>query len=405
MLEYWLVLAYGVFYLAPVFVVNYLQHNYIARELQNPPVLMNAKDYQQAGEYALAKLRFQNIEHLWGFGLFAFWVFWGLEWINDVIASLHIPGGRNLNCVAVILLFVFVGQIATLPFRYYQEMVLDRRFGFSKQTFGNFISDMLKSAFVLFLLGSIIFYLLVSVIVRFEMWWCLGALVAWLFVFLANFIYPTLIAPIFNKFTPLKDPVLKERIEELLHKVGFRSSGIFVMDASKRDGRLNAYFGGFGRSKRVVLFDTLLDKISSDGLLAILGHELGHYYYRDTLKSLGIMAVFIFAIFFLVGHFPVELFEELGLHRHSANILVVMMLVAPIVFFWFLPIAGFFSRKAEYRADAFGSSLASKRALGEALVRIVNENKSFPSSHRAYIFFYYTHPPLLERLKALDYAI
>ena len=177
------------------------------------------------------------------------------------------------------------------------------------------------------------------------------------------------------------------------------------MDASKRDGRLNAYFGGIGRTKRVVLFDTLLEKISKDGLLAILGHELGHFKHKDILKNLATTGVFLFALFFLAAHLPESFFAQASLPQESTTTLALIFLLSSVISFWFLPLVGYFSRKAEYRADAFGATLSSKQCLANALVRLINENKSFPSSHWLYICFYYSHPPLLERLRVLDYEI
>lgn len=282
-------------------------------------------------------------------------------------------------------------------------MILDKRYGFSKQSNQTFVIDLLKGLGMTIVLGGAVLYLLVYTIYFFEYWWFYGALLSFVVIVLVNFLYPTWIAPLFNTFTPLKDENLQARIEGLLVSVGFKSSGIFIMDASKRDGRLNAYFGGFGKNKRVVLFDTLLDKVSSDGLIAILGHELGHFKYKDLLINLLVSGIFLFAVFFVIGQLPQSFFDELEIKKNAGNLLILLILLAPVISFWFLPVIGFFSRKAEYRADEFGSSLASKQALAEALIRLVNENKSFPSSHPAYIFFYYTHPPLLQRLKALDY--
>ena len=254
-----------------------------------------------------------------------------------------------------------------------------------------------------FLGGFLFVFLLIFIIEKVVLWWIVGFIVLLSVVILANFVYPTLIAPLFNKFTPLDDENLKARIESLLNTIGFKSNGIFVIDASRRDGRLNAYFGGLGKNKRVVLFDTLLDKISADGLIAILGHELGHFKHKDILKNIAIMACVLFVLFFIVGHLPPQLFDALSLAHNGAGILIVMLLISPMIAFWFMPLIGYFSREAEYAADEFGANLSSKHCLADALVCLVNENKSFPSSHPAYIFFYYTHPPLLQRLKALDY--
>lgn len=398
-----LISIYVCIFLIPSVVIDVLQYRHIARSLTQRAVILPKADYIQAGKYALDKLKISLVQHFFNALVFVFWITYGLYAINEFIKFHHLPRGQNLNCVVMVLAFILISQILSIPFKYYTEMILDKKYGFSKQSNQTFFLDLLKGLGMTIVFGGGILYLLVYTIYFFNLWWIYGALLSFVVIVLVNFLYPTLIAPLFNTFTPLNDENLQARIEGLLLSVGFKSSGIFIMDASKRDGRLNAYFGGFGKSKRVVLFDTLLDKVSSDGLIAILGHELGHFKYKDLLVNLLISGIFLFAVFFVIGQLPQSFFDDLGVNKNAGNLLILLILLAPIVSFWFLPVIGFFSRRAEYRADEFGSTLASRQALAEALIRLVNENKSFPSSHPVYIFFYYTHPPLLQRLKALDY--
>lgn len=394
---------YVCIFFIPSVVIDILQYRHIAFSLTQKAVILPRVDYIQAGKYALDKLKVSMVQHCFNALVFAFWILYGLDFVNDFIENYHLPRGRNLNCVLMVLAFILISQILSIPFKYYIEMVLDKKYGFSKQSKQTFFADLFKGLGMTIVLGGGVLYLLVYTIYFFEYWWFYGALLSFVIILLVNFLYPTWIAPLFNTFTPLNDENLQARIEGLLLSVGFKSSGIFIMDASKRDGRLNAYFGGFGKSKRVVLFDTLLDKVSSDGLIAILGHELGHFKYKDLLVNLLVSGIFLFAVFFVIGQLPQSFFNELEIKKNAGNLLILLILLAPVVSFWFLPVIGFFSRRAEYRADEFGSNLASRQALAEALVRLVNENKSFPSSHPLYIFFYYTHPPLLQRLKALGY--
>lgn len=402
-MEILLIGLYCFLYLIPSLILERMQYSHIKQAIHHKAVILPQKDYVIAGEYALKKLRVAFIRHLVELGAFIFWVSVGIEWINHLVFQGNFGFGTNLSCVLIVLSFLLLSQLFALPISYYTAMILDKKYGFSTQGNGVFFLDLLKSNVLMLVAGGAVLYLLTFTIHNLRMWWFVGALLICFVVVLANFIYPTLIAPIFNTFTPLNDCALKGRIEELMQKVGFQSSGIFVVDASKRDGRLNAYFGGFGKSKRVVLFDTLLDKVSNDGLIAILGHELWHFKHKDILFNTLLISLFIFTIFFIVGQLPYEIFSGLGVDKNAGNLIVVLILLSPLLSFLFLPIMGYFSRKAEYRADEFGSSLSSKRSLAEALVRLVNENKTFPSSHPAYIFFYYTHPPLLQRLKALDY--
>ncbi|HGZ71323.1 MAG TPA: M48 family peptidase, partial [Nitratifractor sp.] len=220
---------------------------------------------------------------------------------------------------------------------------------------------------------------------------------------LVNMLYPTLIAPLFNKFKPLEDSALQADIEKILKEVGLNSDGIFTIDASKRDARLNAYFGGLGKSKRVVLFDTLLEKLSKSEILAVLGHELGHYSHKDVFKNIALMGLFLFVVFWVVGNLPQSLFTELGVVANGGAKIALIMLLLPIFSFAYMPIMGLMSRHNEYEADKFGAKIGGKENLINALLKLVSENKAFPYSHPIYIFFYYTHPPVIERLKELGY--
>lgn len=398
-----LILLFLCIYFLPSIALNLLQIAHIKSALNQKAILLDSLDYKKAGNYALENLRLDIVQKCVEFGLFVFWVSFGLsffwQWLQDIGLSGY------WHHIAFLLLLLLIPLFVNLPLSLYETFSIDKRYGFCKQSVGLFFVDLLKTSALSIVLGGVVFYGLLWIMDSFSFWWFGGFALMFGIVVLANAIYPTIIAPLFNKFTPLEDMELKSRIEGLLDKVGFKSSGIFVMDASKRDGRLNAYFGGIGKTKRVVLFDTLLEKISKDGLLAILGHELGHFKHKDILRNLAITGIFLFALFFLAAHIPVSFFAQVSLPQGSATTLALIFLLSSVLSFWFLPLVGYFSRKAEYRADAFGAALSSKQCLANALVRLINENKSFPSSHWLYICFYYSHPPLLERLKALDYEI
>lgn len=398
---YFLGFVYIFFYTLPNIILAYLQSKHIKLTLTKEPVILSPGDYKEAGEYSLEKLKLSVISSLIDMVMFLLWVFVGLIWLQDISDSFGL--GNNLTSLIYILGFLLINFVVSLPLGYYSQMVLDEKYGFNKTTLGLYIKDLLKSFLMLMIIGGIVIFLILQIMEYFSYWWFYGFCLVFAIAILANVLYPILIAPIFNKFTPLEDLNLAQKIESMMTKVGFKSSGIFVMDASKRDGRLNAYFGGLGKSKRVVLFDTLLEKVSQDGLLAILGHELGHFKHKDILKNIFIMGVLLFVLFFIAGNLPTSIFEDLGVLPSSALTIVFLLLISPVVSFWAMPIIGYFSRKAEYHADEYGAALTNQRCLAEALIRLVNENKSFPCSHPAYIFFYYSHPPLLERLKALDY--
>ncbi|HIQ51624.1 MAG TPA: M48 family peptidase, partial [Nautiliaceae bacterium] len=252
--------------------------------------------------------------------------------------------------------------------------------------------------FIIF--GGVFFAFLIYFIENYENWWIIGFVFSFVVVILVNLLYPYF-AKLFNKFTLLEDEELKSAIEEMLKKVGFKSSGIYVMDASKRDTRLNAYFAGFGKTKRVVLFDTLLKKLNKNEILAVLGHELGHFKHKDIFKNIAIVGVMLFILFFIFGNLPDELFKELMIPKNGANIIILAILFSDVLFFILQPFINLVSRSNEFRADEMGSSLVSKKDLANALKRLVSENKHFPKVSKLYSFIYYSHPPILERLEKL----
>ena len=396
-----LFLIFLLLYALPKILIDRKQLALIRQKLNAPAVILNHEDYHKAGLYAIEKLRFSIFSTLFECALFALWLGVGF----GILERAFVDMSEEMASLCFLLGFLVIHTLINAPLSYYLTMVLDKRFGFSTTSNALFFKDLIQGLVLLVLFGALIGYALIHFALYLEYWWVYAFAFVLLFVIGVNMIYPTLIAPIFNKFTPLEDEPLKLRIEELMGQVGFRSSGIFVMDASKRDGRLNAYFGGLGKSKRVILFDTLLKKLSNDGILAILGHELGHFKHKDIVKNLCFNAVFLFALFAFIGLGVREVLAFGGLELHIGGVFAFIFLISPLIGFYLMPLLGALSRRAEYRADEFGASISSKMTLANALVRIINENKSFPHSHPWYVFFHYTHPPLLERLRALGYQI
>ena len=396
-----LFLIFLLLYALPKILIDRKQLTFIRQKLDAPAVILNHEDYHKAGLYAIEKLRFSIFSTLFECALFALWLGVGF----GILERAFVDMSEEMASLCFLLGFLVIHTLINAPLSYYLTMVLDKRFGFSTTSNALFFKDLIQGLVLLVIFGALIGYALIHFALYLEYWWVYAFAFVLLLVIGVNMIYPTLIAPIFNKFTPLEDESLKLRIEELMGQVGFRSSGIFVMDASKRDGRLNAYFGGLGKSKRVILFDTLLKKLSNDGILAILGHELGHFKHKDIVKNLCFNAVFLFALFAFIGLGVREVLAFGGLELHIGGVFAFIFLISPLIGFYLMPLLGVLSRRAEYRADEFGASISSKMTLANALVRIINENKSFPHSHPWYVFFHYTHPPLLERLRALGYQI
>lgn len=379
--------------------ISIMQIGYIAEEKNGEAVLMSPDKFQIAGEYAIKKERLALVNTIIEYAMFVWWLTAGFSWFTMTL------GTDNSVIDAVLFLFGFiaVGYVVGLPFELYQTFELDKEYGFTQTTPKLYLIDQLKSTVMFLVFGGAIFYLLAWIVITIANWWIWGFALLFLVALLVNVIYPTIIAPIFNKFTPLEDGELKTDIETMMQGVGLKSDGVFVLDASKRDSRLNAYFGGLGKSKRVVLFDTLMDKLNHKELLAVLGHELGHFSHGDIWKNIGMMGVLLFVSFFLLGNLPESLFFDMGVEMKAGVEIAMMILLLPLLSFVFTPMMSYVSRHNEYAADEFGSELGGKENLVSALIKLIQENKSFPKSHPMYAFFYYTHPPVLERLTELGY--
>lgn len=381
------------FYTLPICIIAMLQIAHI--KANDKVAILNESDFIIAKNYALTMQIYSILEAIFNGILFVFWVNFGLR----LLSTLFVDSGIIFQAIFVVL-FLVINGILTLPLEAYKTLIIDKSFGFSKIGIKLFALDFIKSLVMMCIFGFLIAFILIFLIENVAFWWLWGFAFMLIVAILANLIYPTIIAPLFNKFTPLNDESLKSRIEAIMKQVGFSASGIFIMDASRRDGRLNAYFGGLGRVKRVVLFDTLLSKVSHDELLAILSHELGHFKHKDLLKNIVVMGVVLFVIFFIAGNLPSSLFRAFD--GGSGAMLCVLALLSNMISFYCMPFINFFSRKAEYKADEFGATLTNKADLRNALQKLVNENKAFPYSHKAFVFFYMSHPPLIERLKRLE---
>ena len=375
-----------------------MQIDYVKKAKGGNAVILTPSKFIEAGNYSVEKHRISLASSFYDFIIFFIWIGFGLSFLDGL--TINFSGWQK--AVVFIDSFIIINWFLSLPFDLYTTFKLDKKYGFSNMTLSLYIKDTIKSGILFLIFGSLVIGLLAWIIGNVNNWWLWG----FIFIF-ATFIVINMLAPyfmtLFNKFEPLKDEVLREKIENLLDTVGFKSSGVFSSDASKRDNRLNAYFGGLGSSKRVVLFDTLIEKLTHNELLAVLGHELGHAKNGDIYKNILTMGLVLFVTFFLFGHLPDELFLELHLNNQPYAIIVVIMMFISPIFFFLMPLISAISRHNEYEADKFGSDLSSKNDLVNALLKLANENKSFPLSHPLYIFFFYSHPPLVERLKELGY--
>jgi STE24 endopeptidase len=393
-----LIIIFTLYTLLKVY-ISVMQIGYISDKKKEDAIILTPAKYQVAANYAIKKERLAITEALIDYFSFLFWVYWGFSWLQKTVGI----DNELTSSVIFLLGFFAINFIFSLPLEIYKTFKLDKTFGFSTITPKMFIIDKIKSAILFLIIGGVLFYAIGYIIENFRSWWFYSFLVIFVFIVLINMLYPTLIAPIFNKFKPIEDKELKDEIEKILQNLGLKSDGIFSIDASKRDNRLNAYFAGFSKAKRVVLFDTLLKKLNKDEIIAVLGHELGHFTNKDVFKNIALMGLFLFIVFFIAGNIPNSLFIELGLTPNAGAKIAVIALILPIFSFIYMPIMGLISRHNEFEADKFGAKIGGKNYLIRALLKLVSENKSFPHSHPLYIFFYYTHPPIIERLKALNY--
>ncbi len=377
--------------------ISTMQIGYIAQAKSGTPALMSREKFVKAADYAIAKERLSMVGSLLEYLLFVVWIAGAISLLESTFITLQEP----YRTIVVVLGFILINAAVSLPLNIYEKFVIDEKFGFNRSSVKLFVKDTAISTLLTIVIGGLIIWGVSTIINSTQLWWL------WTFSFLfaiiiaLNMFFPTIRALFFDKVTPLDDAKLNAEIEKLMSKTGFVSSGVFVSDASKRDARLNAYFGGLGKSKRVVLFDTLLEKLSHKELLAVLGHELGHFAHGDLYKNIAVVGAMLFAMLALFGNLPQSLFLHLGVSDNASVTMMLFMLFLSISSFIMMPLMGIISRHNEFEADKSGAELGGSEHLASALKKLVNENSSFPLSHPLYMFFYYTHPPVIERIKKL----
>ena len=391
----YLITVFGIYVAIKIF-LEIKEVLFVKDSFEEGPVFMSLEEYKDAAIYAIYKHTLNIFEALISLFIVVFWLSGGFFIIN----FLFFKSGSIISELGILLMFFGVNYLFTLPISVWSKHI-DKKFGFNVSSWKIFFIDEVKKIILFLIFGGLFFAGLIYFIENFENWWIIGFVFSFLFVIAINLFYPFL-AMIFNKFTPLEDEELKNNIEEMMQKVGFKSNGIYVMDASKRDTRLNAYFAGVGKSKRVVLFDTLLNKLSKKEILAVLGHELGHFKNKDILKNISLVGLMLFVLFAIFGNLPDSLFKSLNIPKSGANIIMLAILFSEVIFFILSPIINLVSRNNEFKADEVGSELVDKKALASALKKLVSENKHYPKVSKIYSLIYYTHPPIIERLKRLE---
>ena len=390
------VFLYALFLTLPKVFLSILQWNFLKKEREKEAYILEKEQFKKAADYGIIQQKLSFFESFVDLAVIAFFILFGFSFLDE-----NITLSGDFKSVAFVLSFLVISSLVSLPFNVYRTLIVDKKFGFNKGGVKVFVQDFVKAMLMLLIIGGAVIYAFSFVIGNIQNWEIYAFILAAVLIVLINVFYPTVIAPMFNKFTPLEDKNLAGAIDNLLERVGFHSKGVFVMDASKRDGRLNAYFGGIGRNKRVILFDTLLEKIPQNSLLAVLGHELGHFKHKDVFKMMAMVLAFLAFLFFLVGNLPQSLFASANLTQSPYALIVFLLILSGPIGFYFGILINLLSCQNEFNADKFGASLTSNEDLAKALLKLVKENNAFPLAHPLYMKFYYSHPPLMARLMAL----
>lgn len=361
--------------------------------------------HQKAADYTITKARFGMLELALGTVVLIGWtLLGGLSLLNQML--LDWLGGGMGQQLTLLAAFILINGLIDLPITLHQTFVIEERFGFNKITLKLWLLDLFKSSLIGALIGLPIAALILWMMGAAGSLWWLWAWAVWMgFNLLLLVIYPTFIAPLFNKFQPLEDELLKARVTALMQRCGFAAKGLFVMDGSKRSAHANAYFTGFGAAKRVVFYDTLLAKLSDGEVDAVLAHELGHFKHKHVIKRILSMFGMSLLGFALLGWLTMQVWFYTGLgvqpnlgSPNDALALLLFMLAIPVFSFFITPFFALLSRQHEFEADAYAVAQTSGPNLATALLKLYEDNASTLTPDPLYVKFYYSHPPASERL-------
>ncbi len=362
--------------------------------------------HQKAADYTVVKARVGVVDVLIGAAALLALTLGGLlQWISDRWAGTFEPGSL-LHGVALIVSVVLLLSALELPLTAYRTFVVEARFGFNRMSVRLFVADLARQMLLGALLGIPLLVLVLWLMERMGEWWWLYVWLAWMgFNLLVLLLYPTVIAPLFNRFTPLEDPELAGRVEALLRRCGFKSKGLFVMDGSKRSNHGNAYFSGFGAAKRIVFFDTLLSRLAPAEVEAVLAHELGHFKRHHVWKRIGVLfaasLLFLWVLGELIGR--EWFYTGLGVSTQTtATALLLFVLAMPVFTFFLHPMTSLVSRRHEFEADAYAAAHASAPQLVKALVKLYQDNAATLTPDPLHSAFYDSHPPAATRIARLQ---
>lgn len=366
-------------------------------------------DHQKAADYTIARTRFGLIDQIVGVAVLLLWTLaGGLEILDQAWRSLDL--NMVQTGVVVLLSFMLISALIELPLSAYRTFVIEQRFGFNKMTAGLFISDLLKQTLVTVIIGTPLLWVVLWLMGHMGSLWWIYVWAVWMsFSLFMLWAYPAFIAPIFNKFSPLENSELRERIENLMQRCGFTSNGIFIMDGSRRSSHGNAYFTGLGQNKRIVFFDTLLNSLEPDETEAVLAHELGHFKRKHIQKRIASMAAISLIGLAILGwlmqqqSFYTGLGVSVGDPEDSQYIaLLLFMMVSPLFSIYLQPLFSYFSRKHEFEADAYAAEQSNASKLIQALVKLYKENASTLTPDPLYSAFHDSHPPAPVRIAHLN---
>jgi STE24 endopeptidase len=369
-----------------------------------------AEDHRKAARYSMAKLRLGLVDLVFDALVLLGWTLLG--GLNALNQALLLWLGTGLTQqIALVVAFVVIGALLHLPLTLVETFGIEQRFGFNRTTPRLWLADLAKGTVLGLVLGVPILWVVLSLMGAGGQWWWLWAWLALVaYQLFVMWIAPNVIMPLFNKFTPLEDESLKERVQALMARSGFTAKGFFVMDGSRRSAHSNAFFTGFGASKRVVFFDTLLQQLSPDEMEAVLAHELGHFKHRHVIKMMVRSFLFTLAGLALLGWLMGQVWFYTGLGvlpmvdaaaSNNALALILFMLVLPLPLFFVSPLGSALSRKQEFEADAYAAAHAQAKDLRSALLKLYRDNASTLTPDPLYVAFYYSHPPAGQRLARL----
>jgi len=384
---------------------------YVASHRDNVPSAFTDRidiaAHQKAADYTLAKTSLERIEILLGAAILLVWTLGGgLQWLDSLWAD---SGLSTLWTGTAFLLSLFaLLSLIDIPMSIYRTFILEEKFGFNRTTGKTFITDQLKQFVLLIALGTPLIAAVLWLMDNMGTYWWIWVWAVWTgFGLLMMWAYPAFIAPLFNKFNPLEEGSLKQRIQDLMTRCGFTSNGIFIVDGSRRSGHGNAYFTGLGQNKRIVFFDTLIESLSTDEIEAVLAHELGHFKRKHIIKRIISMAVFSLAGLAMLGWLITQnwFYNGLGVTSPSLHAALALFLIAlPVFTFLLHPISSWFSRKHEFEADAYAAEVSSAESLTQALVKLYEENANTLTPDPLYSAFHDSHPPAAVRIAHLAQA-